>query len=200
MRVCVCVCARALLASMLQGHETSNQPTNCNVCTGVVFQIRHVTLTDGSEMMVLWLSRDPEDVCERSHSHGNLTLASSFSSALDQSQHSLGEVGAACVSISLSVSVCRCLCLSVCLSVSFSLQHSLGEVGAASLSLSPSLSVYLCMCVCVSLCLSLSLSVCLSVSLSLSQPVAAQPRRGRGSMATRVISRCHLWREGEGVV
>lgn len=59
---------------------------------GVVFQIRRVTLTDGSEMLLLWLSRDPEDMCEASRSHGNLTLASSINSTLDQSHHSLGEL------------------------------------------------------------------------------------------------------------
>jgi hypothetical protein len=64
------------------------------VFSGVVFQIRRVRLTDGSEMLLMWLSRDPEDMCDASRSHGNLTLASSINSTLDQSHHSLGEVGA----------------------------------------------------------------------------------------------------------
>nr|KAG5710810.1 hypothetical protein BaRGS_026961 [Batillaria attramentaria] len=59
---------------------------------GIVFQIRRVALVDGSEMLLVWLSRDPEDACDASRSHGNLTLASSFSSTLDQSGHSLGEL------------------------------------------------------------------------------------------------------------
>ncbi|KAK7502922.1 hypothetical protein BaRGS_00005871 [Batillaria attramentaria] len=60
--------------------------------SGIVFQIRRVALVDGSEMLLVWLSRDPEDACDASRSHGNLTLASSFSSTLDQSGHSLGEL------------------------------------------------------------------------------------------------------------
>lgn len=60
---------------------------------GVVFQIKRVTLADGSQMVLLWLSRDPEEILDASRSHGNLTLASSLSSTLDQSGHSLGEVG-----------------------------------------------------------------------------------------------------------
>lgn len=57
-----------------------------------MFQIRSVILSDGSEMLMVWLSRDPEEILDASRSHGNLTLASSFSSTLDQSGHSLGEV------------------------------------------------------------------------------------------------------------
>ena len=93
-------------------------------CAGVVFQLRRVTLTDGSEMLLLWLSRDPEDGCDASRSHGNLTLASSFNSTLDQSQHSLGEVRNSAVQYiyfsreterdCVCVCMCECVCVCVC--------------------------------------------------------------------------------------
>ena len=92
-------------------------------CAGVVFQLRRVTLTDGSEMLLLWLSRDPEDGCDASRSHGNLTLASSFNSTLDQSQHSLGEVRNSAVQYiyfsreTETLCVCVCVRLSVCVCV-----------------------------------------------------------------------------------
>ena len=66
-----------------------------NFVLGVVYQIKQVTLADGSRVYPLWLSRDPEDPGEGGRSYANLTFASSFNSTFNQSalnDQSLGAV------------------------------------------------------------------------------------------------------------
>ena len=126
-------------------------------CAGVVFQLRRVTLTDGSEMLLLWLSRDPEDGCDASRSHGNLTLASSFNSTLDQSQHSLGEVRKSAVQYiyfsreterdCVCVCMCECGCVRVCVR-----ERERGCECA-------------CMRVCVCTCVCLFVFICMCITL-----------------------------------
>ena len=53
--------------------------------SGVVYQIKQVTLADGLCVYPLWLSRDPEDPGEEGRSYANLTFASSFNSTFDKS-------------------------------------------------------------------------------------------------------------------
>ena len=63
---------------------------------GIVYQIKQVTLSDGSCVYPLWVSRDPEDPGEGGRSYANLTFASSFNSTYNQSMllqdQSLGAV------------------------------------------------------------------------------------------------------------
>lgn len=62
--------------------------------TGIVFQIKHTVLDDGSEVYSMWVSRDPEEPAEMGRTYANLTLASSLNSTADRSFNlSLGEVG-----------------------------------------------------------------------------------------------------------
>lgn len=57
--------------------------TNLVFVSGILYQVKRVTVEDGKTLFCLWVSLDPDDPCVRdlSHSRFNITLASSFSSS-----------------------------------------------------------------------------------------------------------------------
>lgn len=64
-----------------------------NVLAGIIFQLKRVTLEDGSVRYCMWVSRDPEEPAEGGRSFANLTLATTLNSTMDCSGNfSLGDV------------------------------------------------------------------------------------------------------------
>ncbi|XP_062573594.1 uncharacterized protein LOC134235480 isoform X2 [Saccostrea cucullata] len=60
---------------------------------GIIFQIKRVTLEDGSVRYCMWVSRDPEEPAEGGRSFANLTLATTLNSTMDRSGNfSLGDL------------------------------------------------------------------------------------------------------------
>ncbi|XP_021379367.1 PAS domain-containing serine/threonine-protein kinase-like isoform X2 [Mizuhopecten yessoensis] len=64
-------------AGVCEHHDGSN--------LGIIFQVKRVQMEGGQFVYCLWVSRDPEDHPDTSHSYTNLTLASSFNSTMDRS-------------------------------------------------------------------------------------------------------------------
>nr|XP_011431433.3 PAS domain-containing serine/threonine-protein kinase isoform X1 [Crassostrea gigas] len=60
---------------------------------GIIFQLKRVTLEDGSVRYCMWVSRDPEEPAEGGRSFANLTLATTLNSTMDCSGNfSLGDL------------------------------------------------------------------------------------------------------------